>query len=116
MAKMGRYCKAYPLEAFREYPKWTEAPIEPDPVDADADAGEEGANEEIGTYYFLQEDYVVTGGIFQDESVVFSDVTPEWIEFCTGKLEFKVPEYLLEDPIVPEPEPAAPAGEPAAAS
>jgi hypothetical protein len=106
MALMGRYCKAYPADSFRQYSAWTEAPFTPDP--ADAEPVEEGATEEVGEYYFLQENYVVTAGIFQDEQVVFSTVTPEWIEFCTQTLEFKVPEYLLEDPVVPQadPEPA----------
>lgn len=42
---------------------------------------------------YLQENYVVTDGIFKDENVLFDDVTPEWIEYCQKALEFESPEY-----------------------
>jgi hypothetical protein len=37
-------------------------------------------------YVYLQADFTVTDGIFIDENVIFSDVTPEWIEFCRNVL------------------------------
>jgi hypothetical protein len=50
----------------------------------------------------LQENYVVTDGIFKDENIIFDDVTDEWKEFCTKELEFEIPEY---EPIeIPEAE------------
>jgi hypothetical protein len=30
----------------------------------------------------VQKNFTVTDGIFVDENIIFSDVTPEWIEFC----------------------------------
>jgi hypothetical protein len=111
MAIMGRYCKAYAVEQLRKFAGWRErldalAPIE---------------NEEDGTaqprttladddYLFLQETFVVTDGIFQDEHVVFDDVTPEWKAFCTGELAFEIPDYVQaeEPPVEVAAEAAAP--------
>jgi hypothetical protein len=93
MAKMGRYCKAYPIERFREFSGWTENTQnmrrEKQPGEAkDAEATEQSDG---GGYLFLQENYVVTDGIFLDENVIFDNTTPEWIDFCTNRLEFEVP-------------------------
>jgi hypothetical protein len=111
MAIMGRYCKAYAVEQLRKFPGWRErldalAPIE---------------NEEEGTeqprtsladddYLFLQETFVVTDGIFQDEHVVYDDVTPEWKAFCSGELAFEIPDYAQaeEPPVEAAAEAAAP--------
>jgi hypothetical protein len=98
MAIMGRYCRAYAAGELRKFAGWRErldalAPIE---------------NDENGTaqprtgladddYLFLQETYVVTDGIFQDEHVVFDDLTPEWKAFCTGELAFEIPDYARVD-------------------
>jgi hypothetical protein len=42
-------------------------------------------------YLFLQENFVVTDGIFLDENIIFDNTTPEWIDFCKNSLEFEVP-------------------------
>jgi hypothetical protein len=88
MATMGSYCKAYPVSRLEEYAGWRETALPAEPVDPDA-AGEEPLDER---YLFLQENLVVTDGIFLDERIVFGDVTPAWIEFCQTTLEFAVPE------------------------
>ncbi len=94
MAKtMGRYCKAYPVDRFRSYPRWTENTARLRP--SDGDATEETSSERSLTnedFLYLHENYLVTDGVFQDEYVIFDDVTPEWIEFCQRNLNFKVPE------------------------
>jgi hypothetical protein len=82
MANMGSYCKAYPIERFREFGGW----IEKMPCAADPEL-------EDGRYLFLQENLVVTDGIFIDEKVVFDQVTPEWEAFCKDKLGFEVPDF-----------------------
>jgi hypothetical protein len=96
MAEMGRYCKAYPVGRFREFGGWKEdlrslkkekpqggaqgeAPAETARVLADED------------YLYLQENFVVTDGIFIDENIVFDDVTPGWKDFCVNTLKFEVP-------------------------
>lgn len=81
MSKMGRYCKAYPIGRFREYQKWAER--------SEGFRVEKEASEK--SHLYLQENYVVTDGIFMDENIIFDDVTPEWMDFCTGTLKFEVP-------------------------
>jgi hypothetical protein len=44
-------------------------------------------------HLYLQENYVVTDGIFIDEDIIFDDVTPEWKDFCKNALKFAVPVY-----------------------
>jgi hypothetical protein len=99
---MGRYCKAYPARRFRAYDGWLE-----DCSHLRATAGGEKrtriADEDV---LYLQENYVVTDGIYMDENVVFSDVTDGWKRFCAGALGFVLPDYARA------PEDAAPsAGE-----
>lgn len=87
MGRMGKYCKAYMIPRFREFGGWTES--------------SENARKENGSprqltdadFLYLQENYVVTDGIFIDENVIFNNITPEWIDFCKNVLKFEVPEY-----------------------
>jgi hypothetical protein len=85
---MGSYCKAYLVKDLSEYPRWAEKPV-PKPSSG-AGSSEDGDGEE--RYLFLQENLVVTDGIFLDEGIVFDEVTPEWERFCTERLSFEVPE------------------------
>ena len=95
MARMGRYCKAYTLGTLREFRGWTDkrasALIEPRQEDvSEAEGKREFKDSDI---LYLQEDFVVTDGIFIDEGIVFDQVSPEWIEFCKNELKFEVPTY-----------------------
>ena len=94
MKRMGRYCKAYPVERFREFPGWQE--------DARGLRREEGQEAERrlgdGDFLYLQEDYTVTDGVFLGENVVYGDVTPQWVEFCRGPLNFEIPPECAEQP------------------
>jgi hypothetical protein len=76
---MERYCKAYPVERFEEFPGWGKK------------SSSEG--EEPAKYLYLHQDYTVTDGIFSGENVIFENLTPEWIEFCKDVLKFEVPVY-----------------------
>jgi hypothetical protein len=76
MGQVGKYCKAYLIERFREYGGWPE------------EMGELKRG-----HLYLHENYVVTEGIFMDEDVVFDDVTPEWKDFCEETLGFEVPDF-----------------------
>src|SRR5688572_12058494 len=88
MATMGSYCKAYPAEHFAEYAGWRERrDWLPEP---EAEPGA-SAEEAETRYLFLQENFVVTDGIFLDERIVFDDVTDEWKSFCRETLQFEVP-------------------------
>ena len=42
-------------------------------------------------YVYLQRNFTVTDGIFIDENIIFSDVTPEWIEYCRSVLGLRSP-------------------------
>lgn len=79
MPEMARYMKAYPVERLREFPEWRQAAHEP------ADR----------PFLYLQDNYSVTGGIFLDEEVVFNQITPQWVEFCTRVLQFEIPNWDL---------------------
>jgi hypothetical protein len=91
MKKMGKYCKAYEIEKLAEFPGWAEKAGN---REAQATAGGESVKEQAPRdFYYLQENFTVTDGIFLDERVVFDDVTPEWIEFCRNTLKFEVVNY-----------------------
>ena len=40
-------------------------------------------------YVYVQRNFTVTDGIFIDENIIFSDVTPEWIEYCRANWDCK---------------------------
>ncbi|NER84472.1 MAG: hypothetical protein F6K42_34090 [Leptolyngbya sp. SIO1D8] len=95
MSRMGKYCKAYPINQLREFSQWTEQS-----ENARKEKGEiDGVEVEMARQFaksdflYLQENYVVTGGIFSDENIIFDNVTSEWKDFCHKVLEFEVPVY-----------------------
>ena len=91
MAKMGRYCKAYPINRFREFRDWAEN---------SANARHQDDSPRLLTdedFLYLQQNLVVTDGIFLDENVIFDHVSPEWAEFCKHILKFEPPDYAAED-------------------
>jgi len=89
MSKMGKYCKAYMIPRFREFSGWTE--------DSQNARKENDAPRQLtdADFLYLQENFVVTDGVFLDENVIFDNVTPEWINFCEKVLEFKIPDYAV---------------------
>ena len=101
--ELGRYCKAYQVKQFRQYPHWRENTdaLPPrdnaDPNEPLKDECEPRALEADGVLY-LQESLVVTHGIALDEYVVFDDVTPEWRSFCEQTLDFRPPANLSSKP------------------
>lgn len=105
MPTMGRYCKAYLVGQIREYPDWT---VKRENVRKRTE-GEDGNEIEVDRdltdddIVYLQENFIVTDGVFLDEHVIFDDVTPEWKEFCTTKLEFAIPDDVKEMEGAPPP-------------
>jgi hypothetical protein len=98
MPNMGRYCKAYHAGRFREYGDWTEnrenvrkrkEVVDNNEIEVDRDLNDTDV-------LYLQENYVVTDGVFIDQNIIFDKVTPEWIEFCTSTLDFQLPDYVTE--------------------
>jgi hypothetical protein len=89
---MERYCKAYPVERFQEFPGWGKKNA------SDVAEKTEANGEETAKYLYLHQDYTVTDGIFTGENVIYDDLTPEWVEFCKNVLKFEVPVYESTPP------------------
>lgn len=95
MAKMGKYCKAYPIQRFRESKGWHENTNNLRKEKQIVDGTEVLVGRQLteNDFLYLQENFQVTDGIFIDENIIFAEVTPEWIEFCKDTLKFEVPIY-----------------------
>ena len=92
MAEMSKYCKAYYIKELRAFDGWAEKAENARPEETDN--GETVARTLTDDdFLYLQENYVVTDGIFKDENIIFDGVTPDWIEYCQTTLEFEIPEY-----------------------
>ncbi len=95
MAEMSKYCKAYYVKRFREYPGWDEH-AKKVKKERKEEKGEEIEIERDMTdedFLYLHDSYIVTDGIFVDEDIIFDQVTDEWKEFCHKTLEFEIPVY-----------------------
>lgn len=96
MAEMGKYCKAYYAKDFRALDGWEENLENLRPETEDKDGGEveirrtELKDDDI---LYLQENYIVTDGIFKDENIIFDKVTDLWKEACHKELGFEIPVY-----------------------
>lgn len=95
MAEMGKYCKAYLAKQFREYPSWSEnaANVRKEKKEVNGKEVEVDRQLDDESILYLQENYVVTDGIFKDENIIFDNVTDEWKEYCHGTLAFEIPVY-----------------------
>lgn len=72
------YCKGYYLKDLLNYPNWS--------------SSAEAAAESI---VYVHQDFTVTKSVWPGENVVFSNVTPEWVQFCKSQLKFAIPPDLL---------------------
>ncbi len=92
---MSYYCKAYCLAKFRQYPHWKE---KKENARKESKA-ENGMVEQVPRdltdkdYLYLHDNLVVTDGIFDDQNIIFDEITPEWEAFCRDVLKFEVPDY-----------------------
>jgi uncharacterized protein len=87
----GNYARAYLLGELRKFSDWREEKINwKETIPAD----EKGKSRELADddVVFVQEDFTVTELIWPGENVIFSRTTPEWVDFCTQELQFKVPD------------------------
>jgi hypothetical protein len=93
---MPKYMKAYLLGELRRFPNWHERRwqdwVKAHEGDETPPARELGEDDVV----FIQEDGVVTKDVFGDGDVVFDDVTPEWLSFCSDTLAFSVPDWEAE--------------------
>jgi hypothetical protein len=93
--EMGKYCKAYLAKDLRAFPGWSEK-AENVRKEKKEVGGKEVEVERVlddESILYIQENYVVTDGIFKDENLIFDNVTDEWKEFCHGTLAFEIPVY-----------------------
>ena len=88
MTTLGKYCKAYPLAQLRQFTGWKEKAENARRVRKEVNGEMVTVVRELtdADYVYLQTNFTVTDGIFIDENVIFSDVTPEWIGFCRNVL------------------------------
>ena len=98
MPTLGKYSKAYPLKLFRQFPKWTEnlENSRKTRKEIDGEIIEVAKELDDSEYLYLQENFTVTDSIFLDENIIFSDVTPAWIDFCRNALRVPFPTSLDE--------------------
>jgi hypothetical protein len=84
MTVLGKYCKAFPLGQLRQFSGWTEKTENTRRIkkEVDGEIVEEARELTDEDYVYVQRNFTVTDGIFEDENIIFSDVTPQWIEFC----------------------------------
>lgn len=94
MATIGKYCKSYKLSQMRQFPGWFEKAENARKVRTEVDGEIVDLPRELtdDDYVYLHGDFTVTDGIFIDENIIFSNVTPEWIEFCSGFTNHKSPQ------------------------
>lgn len=92
---MGKYCKAYLIQQLRQFNNWTENQENTRKEKQEIDGKKVEHNRVLtdDDFLYLQENYVVTDGIFKDENIIFNTVTPEWKDFCTHTLLFEIPNY-----------------------
>ena len=89
------YCKAYHLKDLRQFPAWSECRINW------KDRPDSGPDRELAddSVVFIHQDFTVTESMWHAENVIFDQVNDEWKEFCSGVLNFRVPDDL--DYIIP---------------
>ena len=99
MATIGKYCKPYKLSRLRQFTAWTEKAGNARTIRIEVDCEIVEVPRELtdDNYVYLHRDFTVTDGIFIDENIIFNDVTPEWIEFCTDVLGLILREEIPEN-------------------
>jgi hypothetical protein len=71
------FCKAYPVNAFYEFPDWRiEQSLSDDAV------------------VYLHQDFSVTASMWPGENVVFDSGSENWRNYCRNRLDFHVPTDL----------------------
>jgi hypothetical protein len=91
------YARAYLLGELRKFSDLREEKSNIIPAHENGNSHELSDDDVV----FLQEDFTVTQLIWPGENVIFNQITPEWIDFCTQELGFKVPDDF--DLIAPDP-------------
>ncbi len=80
---MRKYCKAYKLHDFRQFPGWQE----------NVQQGDDALTDD--TICYLWDDFTVVRSPIRQNEVLFAQDTPEWKDFCTNTLAFSLPQDLI---------------------
>jgi DMSO/TMAO reductase YedYZ molybdopterin-dependent catalytic subunit len=101
MAEIGSYCKAYPVSMFRKYEQWSETPENVRKEQKMVDGRIEEIERTLGDddILYLQENFVVTDGIFLNENIIFDRADVAWKEYCKSVLNFEVPLRAEAQPV-----------------
>ncbi|MEM8780705.1 MAG: hypothetical protein AAGF26_17940 [Cyanobacteria bacterium P01_G01_bin.49] len=93
MAVMGKYCKAYLLKNLRQFSEWSEQLENVRKETKEMEGKQVEIQRELtdDDFLYLQENYVVTDGIFKDENIIFEQITDDWKDFCHNVLKFEIP-------------------------
>jgi hypothetical protein len=93
MTTLGKYCKSFPLQRFREFPGWCENLRNARRIRQIIDGEKVEVARELSDadYLYLQENFTVTDSIFIDENIIFDTVTSDWVDFCETVLGVKFP-------------------------
>jgi uncharacterized protein len=92
-----KFCTAYPIEEFRQFPGWTENQDGPPANRSNGSSHSSAAPAEASAddgILFLHQNYVVTKSIWDDEQIVFNQFSEDWKTFCHEVLQFRVPDDL----------------------
>ena len=89
-----KYCKAYRLSELRRYPAFTESKTEKQATRDQSNGSAEQSELSADDIVFIHQDFTVARSMWEHEDVIFDQVTPEWIDFCSRELSFKVPDDL----------------------
>lgn len=94
MSTLGKYSKGFPLSQLRQFSGWSEQSQNARKIRKEVNEQIEEVVRELfdDDYLYLHENFTVTDGIFLNENVIFSDVTPEWRDFCKNVLKWEVPD------------------------
>src|SRR2546422_468135 len=95
MKTMGKYCKAYPVARLRQFSGWQENLLNLRKEKKEVEGKQVEMSRELtdDDHLYLQENLVVTDGIFLDENIIFDKVSEEWEQYCREVLKFEVPVY-----------------------
>jgi len=97
---MSEYCKAYKLSKLRQFPGWVDQ-VEKTNDETSQEATERKQTSELFSeddYLFLHDTFIVTNGIFEDQNIIFNNVSQEWKQFCMEQLKFEIPKYEVVQP------------------
>jgi ankyrin repeat protein len=85
-----KYCISLHLKDLRQFPNWKENTV----AEKSSENGSADQSLSDSSIVYLHENFVVTKSIWQEENVIFNDVTREWKHFCITVLKFRVPDDL----------------------